>query len=90
MTTIVSHRRPEIIGRAQGPRGAPGIGGEGFLFEQPSPSETWTINHNLGLRPDVTLFTTGGVEMVGHVVHTSVNQAVALFSSAVAGSARCI
>jgi hypothetical protein len=90
MTTLVSHRGPDIIGRAQGPRGAPGIGGEGFLFEQASPSDTWIINHNLGFRPDVTLLTTGGVEMIGSVVHTSVNQAVAQFSSAVAGSARCI
>jgi hypothetical protein len=79
----------------QGPRGAPGESGgevalEGYLYTQGSPSATWTINHNLGRRPAVTLLTTGGVEFDGQITHVSLNQLVVSLVSAVAGTARCL
>lgn len=74
-----------LIGGIPGPKGDPG---SGFTFEQTSPSDSWLINHNLGFRPSVDLFTTGGMEMLGEVVHISVNQTVVNFNGAIAGFAR--
>lgn len=58
-----------------------------YTHTQGSASATWTINHNLGRKVSVTLFTVGGMQMLGDVTHTSINQAVVNFASAVAGSA---
>jgi hypothetical protein len=70
-----------------GPAGPAGTSGGSFAFTQMSPGVSWTINHNLGYRPAVTTFDTGGDEIVGRVVHTSVNQAVVHFSVGVSGTA---
>lgn len=77
----------------QGPKGdtgdvgPPGVGG--FDFTQSTPAATWTINHNLGYRPGVDLFTVGGVEMEAEVVHLSLNTTLVYFLTPTAGSARC-
>lgn len=59
-----------------------------FLFEQPIPSTTWTINHNLGFKPSVELFNSGSQEIDGDVVNTSTNQTIISFTAPVAGFAR--
>lgn len=60
------------------------------VHTQASASATWTINHNLGRRPLVQLYTVGGVEFAAEITHTSVNQAVVTMASAIAGTARCV
>jgi hypothetical protein len=60
---------------------------QAFEFNQAAASDTWTINHNLGRKVDVELYTVGGMEMLGDITHTSPNQAVVSFASPVAGSA---
>lgn len=65
-------------------------GAAGYDFNQPSPSLTWTINHNLGYKPAVDIFSTGGVKMVAEVLHVSGNQTVVTFKTATAGFARLI
>ena len=62
----------------------------GFTHTQSSASATWTINHNLGYKPSVDLFSVGGVEIVGTVTHISDNQVVADFVTSIAGFARLI
>lgn len=85
---------PAAVGVATpGPPGPPGPQGESasdlsYLHLQPTPSATWTINHNLGLKPVVQLFTTGSQEFDGLVTHTSNNQCVATMTAPVAGFAR--
>jgi hypothetical protein len=78
----------------QGPPGPPGSGEAadlaGYVHTQASPATVWTINHNLGRKPIVTLLSTGGVEFDGQLTHVSINQAVINLSSAVAGTARCL
>jgi hypothetical protein len=79
----------------QGPRGAPGeasdsLALEGYVHTQALASDVWTVNHNLGRKPAVTLLSTGGVEFDGQITHVSVNQLVVSLSSAVAGTARCL
>jgi hypothetical protein len=58
-----------------------------YTHTQGSASASWTITHNLGRKVQVTLFTVGGVEMLGDITHTSTNVATVTFVSAVAGSA---
>lgn len=72
-----------------GPPGPPG-GTAGVNFVQPTPAATWTINHNLGYRPSVELFDTGGNEFVADVLHTSINQVVVQLADPIAGSARLV
>lgn len=59
----------------------------GHLFTQGSPADTWTVNHNLGRKPVVQLLSTGGAEMLGEILHTSDNQFIVYFDSALAGFA---
>lgn len=76
----------------QGPAGPPGPAGaaQAFVYTQSSPASTWTVNHNLGAKPTVTVFTVGGVELEANVVHLSVNQLQVLLAAPMAGSVRCI
>ncbi len=79
------------VSRAGAP-GAPGPAGPaGATFEhtQGSALATWTINHNLGFKPSIQLYRVGDVQIVGEVIHVSVNQALAMFSEPVSGYARC-
>lgn len=63
-------------------------GAGGYDHSQVSASATWTINHNLGYKPNVQPFNTGGAAVVGEIIHTSVNQTVIYFNTAIAGFAR--
>ncbi len=59
-----------------------------YAHTQAVASNTWTINHNMGLNPSVELRTSGGVEFNADVTHTSVNQTVVNLVSAITGTAR--
>jgi hypothetical protein len=59
-----------------------------FEYIQSLPSATWILNHNLGYRPSVTVFSIGFQEIDAEVVNTSVNQTVISFTVAIAGIAR--
>ncbi len=60
----------------------------GFSYEQTTASSTWTIAHNLGYRPSVGCFTTGGQSLVGTVTHLSENTLTVTFAVPIAGVAR--
>lgn len=72
----------------QGPEGRPGDGGVFFL--QSSPSALWVINHNLGYKPIIALMDSAGSEIIGNVIHISLNTANVYFNQAIAGAARYI
>lgn len=79
---------------ALGERGAVGALGPagpvgGYTHTQASPDIVWTINHNLGVKPVISLYTTGGVEFEGQITHINDNQAVVNLAASIAGSARC-
>lgn len=59
-----------------------------FVHTQGSAATSWTVNHNLGFRPAVEVFSVGGAEIDAEVLHTSLNQTVISFNAATAGSAR--
>jgi hypothetical protein len=73
-----------------GPQGPPGAAAQGYEHTQSSAATTWTVNHSLGYRPIVEVFTSGGVLLWGQVTHTSVNQFTVNFNTAQAGFARAI
>lgn len=54
------------------------------------PSALWTINHNLGFYPSVTVVDTNGDECEGDVEHPTLNQTTITFSAPFAGQARLI
>lgn len=63
---------------------------DAFVFTQPTPALTWTINHNLGHVPSVELFDTGSQEIEADVSHPSINTTTILFTIPTAGFARLI
>lgn len=65
-----------------------GAGSASFIHTQGSAATSWTVNHNLGFRPAVEVFSVGGAEIDAEVLHTSPNQTVISFNAATAGSAR--
>lgn len=75
----------EAIGVA-GPPGASGL--MGYDHVQTVAAATWTIAHNLGVRPSVSTTTPGGLEMWGTVLHLSDNTLQVSFSTPVTGFAR--
>lgn len=73
-----------------GPTGPQGpAGGEAFHFTQNEASQVWTINHNLGRHPVVSVLDSGGSQMEVDVHHTSLNQLVLTLAYAVSGTADC-
>jgi hypothetical protein len=61
-----------------------------YVYSQPTPETTWTINHNLGRYPSVELFNTGMQEIDAEIAHPSINQTVVTLNPATAGLARLI
>lgn len=58
-----------------------------YVFTQGVPSTTWTIVHNLGVFPSVTVVDSGGSVQIGDVLYVSANEITLTFSSAFAGKA---
>ncbi|MEO1035212.1 MAG: hypothetical protein AAFX44_06585 [Pseudomonadota bacterium] len=59
-------------------------------YVQPTAETVWTINHQLGYRPSVTIFDTDGDEVIGEIDHVSVNELNITFSSAIAGTVHLV
>jgi len=74
-----------------GPQGPPGPAGSGsayFFFSQPTAASTWTIVHNLGFYPNVSVADSTNREIVpGDITYTNATTVTLTFNPAVAGSA---
>ncbi|MFH1493735.1 MAG: collagen-like protein [Pseudomonadota bacterium] len=73
---------------AAGPIGPPGANGGGYVHSQSSAEVLWIINHNLGVRPAISVTDTGGSELDAEVLHVSMNQCHIMFNAPTAGLAR--
>lgn len=71
----------------------------GDLFGQPRPNvaftesytgSVWTVDHNLGYNPSITVIVGGYVVQPVSIVHNSTLQATITFSSSQTGSVRCV
>ena len=65
------------------------VGGnsETYIFTQTSANALWTINHNLGKYPSVTLVDNDGEQVDAKVEYSNANQIICEFSPAMAGKA---
>lgn len=61
-----------------------------YVHTQASASSSWTIAHNLGYIPSVYLYTTGGLEFEGAVIHVSNNVCIVTLNVPLAGYARFV
>jgi hypothetical protein len=72
----------------QGPAGPAGAGGvTSYTHTQGISLATWTITHNLGFFPNVSVVDSANTQVEGDVVYTSVNALTVSFSSAFSGKA---
>ncbi len=63
-------------------------GDKTFSHTQNASSSSWTINHNLGKKPSVTITTLAtGAQVIGEVTYTNDNTLVVSFAAAVSGIA---
>jgi hypothetical protein len=58
-----------------------------YTFTQNTPASVWTITHNLGKRPSITVMDSGGNTCYGDVQYTSVNAVTITFGGAFSGVA---
>ena len=72
----------------QGIQGPAGASGNSYDHTQASPAAVWTVNHNLGYMPDVSVFTSGGLEVEAEILHLSSNQTQITMLVPMAGFAR--
>lgn len=70
-----------------GPMGESGGGAQPYEHNQATPSSFWTVTHNLGKRPSVSVFTSANDEVEGDVEHLSNTQLTIAFSAPFAGVA---
>jgi hypothetical protein len=75
-----------VIGGTQGPSGA---SGSSFTHYQMVPAATWVVNHNFGVRPNVSVLSVGGASMLAEVLHISTNQVQVIFDDPQTGLAIC-
>lgn len=57
-----------------------------FSFEQPMSSTIWTINHNLGKNPSVTIIDYSGNNLNGLIEYIDLNNLTITFSPAASGN----
>ena len=72
-----------------GLRGLPGSAAVHYEHLQSIAETEWVVNHNLGIRPQVSVFSLGGVTMWAEVVHISLNQVFVYFDSPQTGIVVC-
>ncbi len=62
---------------------------QNYTHTQAIASTTWTVNHNLGFKPSVTVVDTAGTLCFADIVHVNENQLIVSTSAAMGGVAYC-
>lgn len=65
-------------------------GNPGQIFPFASPLTTWTVNHNLGYKPQVQVLSSGFAIVLAEVSHVNNNQLTVLFNSPFTGYVKII
>lgn len=60
-----------------------------YIHKQQSASDTWTVIHNLGKFPSITVVDSAGTVVTGEIVLQTTEQAVISFNGAFSGKAYC-
>lgn len=72
----------------QGPQGEPGTGGTASFKYRPDDAQyVYTINHNLGFNPNVSVIDSSSTEYFGEVTHINVDTLTITFTKAVYATA---
>lgn len=58
-----------------------------FIFNQPTPSVTWTVNHNLNKFPSVSVVNTNNILMYGNTTYVDKDNLIITFSAGFSGKA---
>lgn len=58
-----------------------------FTYNQTTASNTWSITHNMGKRPSVTVVNSAGQSVIGEVSYINVNQLTVQFKNPFKGKA---
>jgi len=69
----------------QGTPGSAGAGAGTLVFDQPTPSTVWTVDHALGYQPSVAVVV-DGAEVVAAVERVSITRIVVTHSAPQSGS----
>ncbi len=90
-TTVQVVESEQVLVTEIGIQGPPGPPGVDLTYEhsQLVASDTWTINHQLGKHPAITVVDSGGNVVVGDITYNDTDNAVARFSAAFGGKAYC-
>lgn len=78
---------PDSQGNTTVSTGTTIVGNVTYTHSQASPSATWTIAHNLGRRPSVTIVDSAGNVQIGEVLYNSDNQITVTFAASFGGYA---
>lgn len=84
MTTWGRYR---VLAGAKGDPGDPGAIGGTYTHVQAQASDTWSIQHDLGYHPSVTVTDSGGQQVIGSVTYTDENSLVVSFTAPFGGYA---
>ncbi len=64
-----------------------GLGDKNYIYNQPTPSTSWTIQHNLNKFPSVSVVNNNNVLMYGETTYTDLNNLTINFSAGFSGIA---
>ena len=98
LTTVIHPAEQVLEVHDPGPAGPQGPAGPpvdytaipslvSYRHNQNAVSDFWTITHNLGFLPNVTVFNSANGMVEGNVVHTSINALTIDFSASFSGYA---
>lgn len=79
---VISDFGPQGIAGPAGP-----AGGEPYVWDQAIPASTWTIPHNLGRFPSITVVDSSHAVVEGEYEYVDGNNIVLTFSAAFSGTA---
>ena len=60
-----------------------------YVHTQIAASNTWTITHNLGKNPAITIVDSGGTVVIGEIEYVNLNLVYARFNGIFSGKAYC-
>ena len=85
--TFIDAATGDVVPTKQWVTGAISGGAVTFTFNQTIPATTWTISHNLGKFPSVTVIDSANTVVIGSYVYIDNNNITLNFSAAFAGKA---
>jgi len=71
----------------QGIQGPLGLAGQTYIFNQLTPLSVWTISHNMGNHPSVSVVDSSGNVVIGDIEYIDSNNITITFGSAFGGIA---